>query len=89
MPIVGGMTGWLGPVIGAVLLGTIQQAATVTISSAANLLIVGVLLVTFVVVAPTGILGILEKLGKKRGDDEAGSSAFDVLPLRVGKSGDK
>jgi branched-chain amino acid transport system permease protein len=89
MPIVGGMTGWLGPVIGAVLLGTIQQAATVTISSAANLLIVGVLLITFVVVAPTGILGILEKLGKKRGDDEAGSSAFDVLPLRVGKSGDK
>lgn len=89
MPIVGGMTGWLGPVIGALLLGTIQQVATVTISSAANLLIVGLLLVTFVVVAPTGILGLLEKLGKKRGRDEAGASAFDVFPLRAGKSGDK
>ena len=41
MPLIGGMTSWIGPVIGAVLLGTIQQLATVTISSALNLLIVG------------------------------------------------
>jgi len=59
MPLIGGMTSWVGPVIGAVLLGTIQQLATVTISSALNLLIVGVLLIVFVVIAPNGIVGLV------------------------------
>ncbi|HEY7577357.1 MAG TPA: branched-chain amino acid ABC transporter permease [Acetobacteraceae bacterium] len=59
MPLVGGTSSWLGPVIGAVLLGTLQQVATVTISSALNLLIVGLMLVAFVIVAPNGILGLL------------------------------
>ena len=54
MPLIGGTSSWLGPVIGAVLLGRLQQVATVTISSAVNLLIVGVLLVVFVIVAPQG-----------------------------------
>jgi branched-chain amino acid transport system permease protein len=58
MPLVGGTSSWLGPVIGAVLLGTLQQVATVTISSALNLLIVGLMLVGFVIVAPNGILGL-------------------------------
>jgi branched-chain amino acid transport system permease protein len=58
MPLVGGMTSWVGPLVGAVFLGTIQQAATVTISSSLNLLLVGVLLVLFVVVAPNGIIGL-------------------------------
>src|SRR5262249_47194807 len=40
MPMIGGTTTWLGPVVGAILLGTAQQTATVTISSALNLLIV-------------------------------------------------
>ncbi|MBV9248894.1 MAG: branched-chain amino acid ABC transporter permease [Acetobacteraceae bacterium] len=57
MPLIGGTSGWLGPVIGAVLLGTLQQLATVTISSALSLLIVGLMLVAFVVVAPQGIIG--------------------------------
>ena len=57
MPLIGGTSSWLGPVIGAVLLGTLQQLATVTISSALSLLIVGVLLVVFVVAAPKGIIG--------------------------------
>ena len=65
MPLVGGTSSWLGPVIGAVLLGTLQQVATVTISSALNLLIVGLMLVAFVVVAPNGILGLL-RLSKAR-----------------------
>ena len=60
MPLVGGTMTWIGPVIGAVLLGAIQQIATVTISSAANLLIVGVLLVAFVIIAPNGIIGLIE-----------------------------
>jgi branched-chain amino acid transport system permease protein len=57
MPMIGGTTSWIGPLIGAVLLGTLQQIATVTISSAANLLIVGLLLVFFVIIAPKGIVG--------------------------------
>lgn len=57
MPLIGGTSTWLGPVIGAVLLGTLQQLATVTISSALSLLIVGVLLVGFVIAAPKGIVG--------------------------------
>ncbi|HEY5301631.1 MAG TPA: branched-chain amino acid ABC transporter permease [Acetobacteraceae bacterium] len=59
MPLIGGTANWVGPVIGAVLLGTLQQVATVTISSALNLLIVGVLLVGFVVAAPNGLIGLL------------------------------
>jgi branched-chain amino acid transport system permease protein len=61
MPLIGGTTSWIGPVIGAVLLGTLEQTATVTISSAVNLLIVGFLLVAFVIVAPNGILGLFQK----------------------------
>ena len=34
MPLIGGTSSWLGPMIGAILLGTMQQVATVTISSA-------------------------------------------------------
>ena len=69
MPMIGGATTWLGPVIGALLLGTVQQVATVTISSELNLLIVGVVLVFFVIVAPEGIVGLLRKwLGGRRDD---------------------
>jgi branched-chain amino acid transport system permease protein len=57
MPLIGGTSTWIGPVIGAILLGTLQQVATVTISSALSLLLVGVLLVGFVIAAPRGIVG--------------------------------
>ena len=60
MPMIGGTTSWVGPLVGALLLGTLQQVATVTISSAVNLLIVGVLLVGFVIVAPKGIVGLVQ-----------------------------
>jgi branched-chain amino acid transport system permease protein len=66
MPLIGGMTSWIGPVIGAVLLGTIQQLATVTISSALNLLIVGVLLIAFVIIAPNGIVGLVQARRRAR-----------------------
>jgi len=66
MPMIGGTTTWLGPVIGAVLLGTAQQVATVTISSELNLLIVGVVLVLFVVLAPEGLTGLVRKLRRRR-----------------------
>ena len=61
MPLIGGTTSWVGPLVGAVLLGSLQQLATVTISSAVNLLIVGLLLVGFVIVAPNGIIGLVQK----------------------------
>ena len=62
MPMIGGTTTWIGPVIGAILLGTAQQVATVTISSELNLLIVGVALVAFVVLAPEGIVGLVRRV---------------------------
>ena len=67
MPVIGGTTSWLGPLIGAVLLGTIQQTATVTIRSEANLLIVGFLLVLFVIIAPHGIIGMFNRRARSRG----------------------
>jgi len=62
MPMIGGTTSWVGPVIGAILLGAAQQVATVTISSEMNLFIVGVVLVAFVVAAPEGLLGLVRRL---------------------------
>ena len=66
MPLIGGMTTWVGPLIGAILLGTVQQVVQVTISSAWNLLIVGVLLVLFVTLAPEGIMGLWFRWRKKQ-----------------------
>ena len=67
MPLIGGMLSWVGPLIGAVLLGSVQQLVQVTISSAWNLMIVGVLLVTFVTVAPNGIMGWVDAWRRRRG----------------------
>jgi branched-chain amino acid transport system permease protein len=66
MPVIGGTTTWIGPLIGAILLGTLQQWVTVTISSAVNLLIVGLLLVAFVIIAPNGIVGLVRPLFARR-----------------------
>jgi branched-chain amino acid transport system permease protein len=67
MPMIGGTTSWVGPLIGAILLGLLQQLATVTISSAVNLLIVGVMLVAFVIVAPNGIVGLVQEFLHRAG----------------------
>jgi branched-chain amino acid transport system permease protein len=66
MPMIGGTTSWIGPLVGALLLGTLQQVATVTISSAVNLLIVGLLLIFFVIIAPRGIVGLVQDWMRKR-----------------------
>jgi branched-chain amino acid transport system permease protein len=66
MPMIGGTTTWFGPLIGALLLGSLEQITTVTISSAVNLLIVGVLLVAFVIGAPNGLVGLWQRLTSKR-----------------------
>ncbi len=66
MPMIGGTAVWYGPVIGALLLGVVQETATVTISSELNLLIVGVMLVLFITLAPKGIVGLVQDYRKKR-----------------------
>jgi branched-chain amino acid transport system permease protein len=80
MPLIGGTTSWVGPVIGAVLLGTLEQTATVTISSAVNLLIVGFLLVAFVIVAPNGIVGLWQKYVAHREVSRAGRRKVESDP---------
>ena len=67
MPLIGGMMSWVGPLIGAVLLGSVQQLVQVTVSSAWNLLIVGVLLVLFVTLAPNGIMGWVDAWRRRKG----------------------
>jgi len=88
MPMIGGTTTWIGPVVGAILLGSLQQIATVTISSAVNLLIVGLLLVGFVIIAPNGIVGLVQdffrkaEAGGERSSIGARIRAMIVDPLR-------
>jgi branched-chain amino acid transport system permease protein len=48
-------------VFGAVLVGGLQEYLRVTISSAVNVLVAGVLMVVFVIVAPQGIVGLFQR----------------------------
>jgi branched-chain amino acid transport system permease protein len=57
MPLIGGMYVWSGPVVGALLLGGLQQVLQVNVPADWNLFLVGALLVVFVTVAPHGIMG--------------------------------
>lgn len=61
MPLIGGTSSWLGPVVGAVLVGGLQEYLRVTISSAVNVLVAGVLMVVFVIIAPQGIVGLFQR----------------------------
>src|SRR5262245_51376675 len=58
---IGGTSHWIGPVIGALLLSSVQQIVTVTISNEINVLVVGILLVFFVAAAPDGIIGFFRR----------------------------
>jgi branched-chain amino acid transport system permease protein len=78
MPLIGGTTSWIGPLVGAVLLGSLQQIATVTISSAVNLLIVGFLLVGFVIVAPNGIVGLVRTYLQRKPEEIVGRRRVDT-----------
>jgi branched-chain amino acid transport system permease protein len=68
MALIGGTAHWIGPVIGAILLGATQQLLAVTISSEVNVLVLGVMLVLFVVAAPEGILGLVRRATGNRGE---------------------
>ena len=78
MPLIGGTTSWVGPLIGAILLGSLQQIATVTISSAVNLLVVGVILVAFVILAPNGIVGLFHHYWQHKPDDIVGRRKIEA-----------
>ncbi len=62
MALIGGTADWTGPVLGAILLGVTQQWLAVNISSEINLLVLGIMLVLFVVIAPRGLLGLRDSL---------------------------
>ena len=66
MSLIGGTAHWIGPVIGAIVLGTTQQLLTVTISSEVNVLVLGIMLVLFVVAAPEGLIGLFRRLVRNR-----------------------
>jgi len=67
MALIGGTAHWIGPVLGAILLGATQQLLAVTISSEVNVLVLGVMLVLFVVAAPKGVIGLVQRQPKRRG----------------------
>ncbi len=67
MSLIGGTAHWIGPIIGAILLGGTQQFLAVTISSEINVLVLGVMLVLFVVAAPKGIIGLVERFRRVGG----------------------
>ncbi|MEI7740433.1 MAG: branched-chain amino acid ABC transporter permease [Betaproteobacteria bacterium] len=67
MPLIGGMTHWSGPLMGAILLGGIQQyfGSKNIITPELSLLFVGFLMMVFVSIAPNGILGLLKAVRAK------------------------
>jgi branched-chain amino acid transport system permease protein len=82
MPLIGGTGSWAGPLIGAILLSAIEQAATVTIPSEVNLLIVGLFLIGFVVAAPGGLIGLADRLRGPASHARA-SDGTPPLPART------
>jgi len=66
MPMIGGTAHWIGPVIGALLVGTSQEIITVNVSSELNILLVGVMLVLFITLAPQGIVGLWQKYWRRK-----------------------
>ena len=71
MSLIGGTAHWAGPIVGAIVLGVTQQLLTVTISSEVNVLVLGVMLVLFVVVAPEGIIGLVRRVRRYRAGGDA------------------
>jgi len=62
MPLLGGTSTWVGPVIGAIVLAVVQQLLTVFASAQVNLLILGTILVASVIFLPGGAV----ELGRRR-----------------------
>jgi branched-chain amino acid transport system permease protein len=65
MAVIGGMSHWTGPVIGALLLASAQQISATTMPQA-HLAFVGALLILFVMVAPDGLIGLARAVNMRR-----------------------
>ena len=70
MPMIGGTTSWVGPLVGAVIVASAQEWLRVTISSEWGVLFVGAMLVVFVVIAPKGIVGHVQDYLRSRQREE-------------------
>ena len=68
MALVGGAQSWLGPVVGALLLGSLQQLALAFVSSSASLALTGLVFIVFVALAPQGLIGLLRARGRVVGE---------------------
>lgn len=66
MPMIGGTAHWLGPVIGALVVGSAQEMIKVNVSSELNVLLVGIMLVAFITLAPQGIVGLARSYLRRR-----------------------
>ncbi|MDA4128898.1 MAG: branched-chain amino acid ABC transporter permease [Thaumarchaeota archaeon] len=66
MTFIGGIGTWQGPIIGALVLGSIQQAASVTVTSQYNLAVVAAAMLVFGIFSPGGLKGIFSRLFGKR-----------------------
>ena len=64
MPLLGGTSTWVGPVVGALVLATAQQALSIFASSQMNLLVLGLILVLSVVLLPGGAYAAARRLGR-------------------------
>jgi branched-chain amino acid transport system permease protein len=73
MPIIGGLGTVMGPLIGAVVYTYIREQLSATFANL-DLLTFGVLLIAIVVFEPRGILGIVDRLRKRR-------ARADVTPV--------
>lgn len=67
MALVGGVESWVGPVVGALLLGSLQQLALAFVSSSASLALIGLVFMAFVALAPRGLIGLVKARGRSRG----------------------
>ena len=68
MALVGGAQSWLGPVVGALLLGSLQQLALAFVSSSASLALTGLVFIVFVALARQGLIGLLRVRGRVVGE---------------------
>lgn len=70
MTFIGGIGTWQGPVIGAIILGTIQQASSVTVTSEYNLAVVAGAMLFFAIFAPGGLKKVISGRMDRRIPDE-------------------
>ena len=61
MPLLGGTSTWVGPVIGATALALVQHLLTVYASAQVNLVVLGLILVLSVILLPGGAVALLRR----------------------------